>query len=235
MIVEEDCSVLSQRLAASCIIVAPSRRAWPRRLLPNGDRGDLRWECVVTDTDQDLRRFWGKWRVGRQLDRLDQWPSDLKELRKVAENSTIYRANWSIEWHTLAYRQAVRWYNSLKVIQIIAAAAIPILTGIAGGAQWSKFLIAALGGLIVILEGIQQLKKYGQNAVLWGQGKEALKREYYLYRAKAGVYSGTGDQPDKVFADRIEQIIGNEVGKWAERSPEQGNGISHGSGKKKAR
>jgi hypothetical protein len=174
-------------------------------------------------------RFWSKWRVGRQLERLDQWPSNLMGLKDGTDNPTIYRANWSIEWHTLAYRQATRWYNSLKCVQIIAAAAIPVLTGTAGGAEWSRFLIAILGGLIVILEGIQQLKKYGQNAVLWGQGKEALKREYYLYQAKAGLYSG--NQPDKILADRIEQIIGNEVGKWADRPSEQENSQSHDSGK----
>jgi len=185
----------------------------------------------VTDTEQDLPRFWRKWRVGRQLERLDQWPSTLKKFKNGTENPTIYRANWSIEWHTLAYRQAMRWYNSLKFIQITAAAAIPILTGLAGSAQWSKILIASLGGLIVVLEGIQQLKKYGQNAVLWGQGKEALKREYYLYQAWAGPYSS--DRRDEIFADRIEQIIGNEVGKWADRPPERGNGHSHDSGEER--
>lgn len=167
----------------------------------------------MTDTEQHLPRFLRKWRVGRQLERLDQWPSNLKKLQNEAENPTLYRANWSIEWHTLAYRQATRWYNSFKFIQITAAAAIPILTGVAGSAQWSKVLIACLGGLIVVLEGIQQLKKYGQNAVLWGQGKEALKREYYLYEAKAAPYDK--NQPEQIFADRIEQIIGNEVQKWA--------------------
>ena len=174
--------------------------------------------------ERDRRHFWSTWRVGSQLDRLDQWPSELPELENGSD--TIYRANWSIAWHTLAYRQATRWYNSLKVIEIVAAAAIPVLTGTAGFTQWSKVLVAVLGGLIVVLEGIQQLKKYGQNAILWGQGKEALKREYYLYRASAGPYSGR--QPDEIFADRIEQIIGNEVGKWAERTPGDGH---DGSGK----
>ncbi len=182
----------------------------------------------MTDTGQDLPRFWRRWRVGRQLERLDQWPSNLKNLKNGTENPTVYRANWSIKWHTLAYRQATRWYNGLKFVQITAAAAIPLLTGVAGSAQWSRILIASLGGLIVILEGIQQLKKYGQNAVLWGQGKEALKREYYLYQAWAGPYSG--NRRDEILADRIEQIIGNEVGKWAERPPEQKNDHADGSG-----
>ena len=182
----------------------------------------------MTDTEQYLPRFWAKWWVGRQLDKLDQWPSNLRKLKNGTENSTIYRVNWSIAWHTLAYQQATRWYNSLKFVQITSAAAIPVLTAVAGSAQWSKILIASLGGLIVILEGIQQLKKYGQNAVLWGQGKEALKREYYLYQAQAGPYSG--NRRNEILADRIEQIIGNEVGKWADRPSEQGDCHAHNSG-----
>jgi hypothetical protein len=182
----------------------------------------------MTDTEQGIAGFVDRWRIGSQLSRLDRWPSDIEKLRNgSSQNPTIYRANWSIAWHTLAYRQAMRWYNGLKVIQIVAAAAIPVLTGVGGNGQSFRILIAVLGGLIVILEGVQQLKKYGQNAVLWGQGKEALKREYYLYLAKAGPYSG--NQPDKIFADRIEQIIGNEVGKWAERPPEHENEHANGA------
>jgi hypothetical protein len=40
----------------------------------------------------------------------------------------IERLNWSINWHTPAHRQVMRWYASLKVIEILAAAAIPIVT-----------------------------------------------------------------------------------------------------------
>ncbi len=178
-----------------------------------------RWESALTETQPRRAQFWNKWRIGNQLEQLDQWPSRLPQFDYPTSDLTIYRVNWSITWHTLACQQATRWYNTLKVVQIVAAALIPVLTGTAGDATWSKVAIASLGGLIVILEGVQQLKKYGQNAVLWAQGKEALKREYYLYEAHAGVYSGS--HADQIFADRIEQIIGNEVGKWADRPSEQ--------------
>jgi hypothetical protein len=134
--------------------------------------------------------------------------------RKLRELATLDRLDWSIKWHTLANRQAQRWYTVIKVVEILAAASIPVLAATGGNSFATKGSIAGLGALVVVLEGIQQLKKYAQNALLWGQGKEALKREYYLYEARAGLY-GNVDDPDKVLANRIEQIIGREVTQWA--------------------
>ena len=158
------------------------------------------------------RGLWTWWMLGPRLVRLDDWPRD-DHVQGLP--STIARLNWSIEWHTLASRQAMRWYNSLKVAQISAAATIPILTATGGNSPGTKWVIAGLGALIVILEGIQQLKKYGQNGLLWAQGKEALKREYYLYQAQVPPYDKSNAQQS--LARRIEQIIGKEVGNWADQ------------------
>ena len=59
------------------------------------------------------------------------------------------------------------------------------------------------------------------------RARELLKREYYPYRAKAAPYSGNLRR--QILADRIEQIIGNEVGKWADRPAEESrNGSDKG-------
>ena len=65
---------------------------------------------------------------------------------------------------SLASLQATRWYTTLKVVQIVAAAAVPVLVATSGESFAFKSLIAALGGLVVILEGVQQLKQYSWNA-----------------------------------------------------------------------
>jgi hypothetical protein len=174
-------------------------------------------------TSSSRESFSERWLLGRELSRLDHWPSKFGDLEDTNKNQTVYRLNWSIKWHTLSCLQAKRWYTGIKTVQITAAAAIPVLAATGGNAFATKGWIAALGALIVILEGIQQLKKYAQNALLWAQGKEALKREYYLYQAKAWPYPVDGDRADKLLADRIEQIIGQEVGKWAEQPHERDN------------
>jgi hypothetical protein len=187
-----------------------------------------------------------QWLLGRQLVDLDQWPPVTPGEQKTPEagnrdialttpeQATLNRLNWSIQWHTLAERQARRWYTAIKAVQITAAAAIPVLTATGGGSAATRYLIAVLGALVVILEGIEQLKKYAQNALLWAQGKEALKHEYSLFRAQAGPYDGlAGGQRNKLLATRTEQIIGQEVGRWAasrEDSTGEGNGSKEGGG-----
>jgi len=162
-----------------------------------------------------------RWMLGGQLVALDDWPRAHEE----HPYDPIERLNWSIRWHTLAHRQAMRWYGSLKVVEILAAAAIPIVTTTAGSSPATKGWIAGLGALIVVLEGIQQLKKYLQNGLLWAQGKEALKREYYLYRAGAKPYDR--GNPQELLASRVEQIVGQEVSKWADLAQEKKEDDDH--------
>jgi Protein of unknown function (DUF4231) len=153
-----------------------------------------------------------RWMLGSLLTGLDAWPP--AGGKKPDDSITVDRLNWSVQWHTLASRQAMRWYTVLKFIEIVAAAAIPLLTGIGGNSSVTKGWIAGLGALIVVLEGLQQLKKYAQNGLLWAQGKEALKREYYLYEANVPPY----DKADRKqqLALRVEQIIGREVAQWSD-------------------
>jgi Protein of unknown function (DUF4231) len=174
------------------------------------------------------KAFSDRWMLGRQLDDLDNWPSTDENLGERTIDPALYRLNWSIKWHTLAHLQATRWYTGIKVLEIVAAAAIPVLTVTGGNSFGTRGWVAGLGALVVVLEGIQQLKKYAQNALLWGQGKEALKREYYLYAAGVSPYSST-DRETRL-ASRVEQIIGQEVAQWAARNEEEnGDGAAKGA------
>jgi Protein of unknown function (DUF4231) len=164
-----------------------------------------------------------QWLLGRRLLALEHWPWPPKEATdQELEDPTLARLHWAIEWHTIAHRQADRWYKFLKAVGLAAGAAIPVITVIGGNALGWKAAVASLGALIVVLEGIQQLKKYGQNALLWAQGKESLKHEYYRFEARIGPSKECSDEEAKrVLAERIEQIIGQEVSKWAEAQAEE--------------
>jgi hypothetical protein len=177
----------------------------------------------------DEERGWKRWMLGFRLTNLDIWPPTGKTQPEM--NVTVERLNWSVGWHTLANRQAMRWYNSLKAVQLSAAAAIPVLVATGGNSSATKGWIAGLGALIVVLEGIQQLKKYAQNGLLWAQGKEALKREYYLYQAQVKPYNGPDRQ--QLLASRIEQIIGQEVTKWADLTQDKHDGPTDKQGASK--
>jgi hypothetical protein len=102
-----------------------------------------------------------------------------------------------------------RLYKSLKVVEVMAAATIPIVAGFGAPAG----VAAALGGIIVVLEGLLQLNQYQQNWITYRSTCEALKHEKFVYLAGAGPYRHARS-PAALLADRIESLISQEHAKW---------------------
>ena len=71
----------------------------------------------------------------------------------MAEDITMDRLEESIAWYDQHAQRNQIMYKTLKAIVIIAAAAIPFLSGIDGV---DKMYIGALGVVIAVAEGIQQ-------------------------------------------------------------------------------
>ena len=88
-------------------------------------------------------------------------------------------------WYERKSEQQKRWFQWLKVAQIVIAASIPV----AAAAGASAAVAGALGAVIVVLEGIQQLFQFQQNWISYRVTAEALKREKSLYLAGAGPYA----------------------------------------------
>lgn len=69
------------------------------------------------------------------------------------------------------------------------AAAIPV-SSVATTTDRQKWVVAVLGALIGVIEAVLQLGQYQQNWLLYRATREALRREDFLYSAKAGPYAG---------------------------------------------
>ncbi len=116
-----------------------------------------------------------------------------------------------LAWYQAKSRHNKRWYQSLKVAQIVVAAAIPAVA--AAGA--SAGVAGALGAVVVVLEGVQQLFQFQQNWIAYRSTSEALKHEQYLFLASAGPYS-TGDRREALLAERVEALVSQEHSVWAD-------------------
>ena len=116
-----------------------------------------------------------------------------------------------LNWYEAKSRHHVTWYQSLKVAQIVIAAAIP--TAAAAGA--SVAVAGALGAVIVVLEGLQQLFQFQQNWISYRATAEALKHEKFLYLASAGPYR-EADWPEATLAERVESLVSQETVAWAD-------------------
>jgi hypothetical protein len=128
-----------------------------------------------------------------------------------AEKVTLSRLEDQIKWYAARSAANQRSFKLLKAITIVSAAVIPVFTtsGVAHGAQ----IAAALGVLIVVVEGLQQLNQYQANWTSYRLTAEALKHEKFLYFAKAGSYASAAN-PGAELAERVESLISQEESKW---------------------
>jgi hypothetical protein len=121
----------------------------------------------------------------------------------------LHRADELITWYDRHATSARILYCTIKVAQIVLAAAVPV----AAGLELPKLLTGSLGGSIVVLEGIQQLYRFHDNWVRYRWTNAGMQREKALWAARAGDYA-TADRPDALLALRIEDLTSREATQW---------------------
>lgn len=127
-----------------------------------------------------------------------------------AESPAWQRLENQISWYGRKSAHNQRQFKALKVGQIVVAALVPVLAAIAGAPRWS---LGALGAVVVILEGFQQLFQYQQNWITYRSTCEALKHEKFLYLADAGPYAHAR-RKTALLAERVEGLVSQEHARW---------------------
>jgi hypothetical protein len=131
------------------------------------------------------------------------------------------RLEEQIAWYSRGSRRNKRHYLRIKVVQIVSAAAIPVLAA----TDLPTWVAGGLGALIVVLESVQQLFQFHSNWTHYRSTSEALKHEKYLYLAHAGAYA-TAANPEALLAERVEGRVSQEHSAWASEQ-NQGQGQGH--------
>jgi hypothetical protein len=124
----------------------------------------------------------------------------------------VSRLEDQIGWYDRKSRSAQHIFKRIKVVEILAAAVIPFLTGLKF--PYVTLVVGALGVLITVLEGVLHLNQYQQNWTTYRTTCESLKHEKYVYLALAGPYAGVAN-PRAVLADRVESLVSQEHAQWA--------------------
>jgi hypothetical protein len=115
-----------------------------------------------------------------------------------------------IGWYDRKAEFNQRWYWSLKMVQLVAAAVVPV----AAGQSAPAWVTGGLGALIVVVEGMQQLFQLQPNWAAYRSTCEALKHEQYLYLSQAGHYRNA-DRLDALLAERVEGLVSQEHASWS--------------------
>ena len=140
------------------------------------------------------------------------------------ETSAAYqRLEEQLNWYDSKAELNQGWYRRLKVLQLVAAAVVPV----AAGQSAPAWVTGGLGALIVVVEGIQQLFQLQPNWSTYRSTCEALKHEKFLYLASAGPYR-EAEWPEATLAERVENLVSQETVAWADtqRGEASGGGLS---------
>jgi hypothetical protein len=117
-----------------------------------------------------------------------------------------------IAWYDQKSLANQRTYKRFKIIEIIAAATIPLLSTLT--IPHPAYVTGVLGVIITVLEGLLHLNQYQQNWIAYRSTCEALKHEKFTYLGKASPYANVAD-PHALLAERIESLVSQEHAKWA--------------------
>ena len=114
-----------------------------------------------------------------------------------------------IRWYDRNSRKNQRWYRRLKLLELLLAASLPVITGL-DGLLW---VIGIFSATIVVLEGSQHLYRFQEQWITYRSTCEGLRHERYLYQAGAGHYANAAN-PRALLAERIERLASEEQLKW---------------------
>jgi hypothetical protein len=137
--------------------------------------------------------------------------SDIDATKTDATKTTLERLEDQIGWYDRSSSKNQQKFKLFKIVVITSAAIIPFLSSLPVVPGW---IVGALGVLIAVLEGVQQLSQYHANWISYRSTGEALKREKFLFLASAGPYSGA-QHPTALLAETIESLVSGEQTKWA--------------------
>ncbi len=130
----------------------------------------------------------------------------------VVADPIMGRLEDQIAWYDSKSLHNQRVYKRIKVVEILAAATIPLIAALPISHQ--AIITGSLGVLITVLEGLIHLNQYQQNWIAYRSTCESLKHEKYVYLGKASPYAGVADAY-ALLAERIESLVSQEHAKWA--------------------
>ncbi len=139
-----------------------------------------------------------------------------KEVVKVdmcPEEYLINRVDDQIDWYSKKSQRNQRWFKLIKIIELVAAALIPLIAGMNSEILYDKWIVGILGVTVSVLAGITGINRFQENWISYRTTAESLKHEKFLFLTKSGPY--TEEYSFENFVQRIEGLISRENSTWA--------------------
>ena len=124
------------------------------------------------------------------------------------------RVDRQIDWYNRKSENNQQWFRLLRIVEIVAAAAIPLLAAYADTITPIKLIVNGLGLLIAVITGVLDVYQFQELWTDYRTTYEALKQEKYLFLTRTPPYD-QGD-PFPLFVQRIENTISKEHANWSQ-------------------
>ncbi len=123
------------------------------------------------------------------------------------------RLDDQIDWYSQKSKRSQNWFKTLRVIEIVAAATIPLLAGYATDAEPElKIIIGLLGIIIAFIAGFISLNKFQEIWIEYRTTSETLKHHKYLFLTKSAPYNT--DDAFQALVQTVEALISKENSNW---------------------
>jgi hypothetical protein len=130
------------------------------------------------------------------------------------------RVQDQIDWYDRKSRAAKGWFRRLRVIEIVAAATIPLLVSYSDWSLYVKVTVGILGIMVAVIAGLLSLHQFQENWIDYRATCESLRHEKFLFITRTGPYDG--ERPFPLFVQRIESLISKETSGWAQATRSSG-------------
>lgn len=124
------------------------------------------------------------------------------------------RLDDQIDWYENKSASNQKAFKRLRLIEILTAAAIPVLAGFSQDSQPVALAIGVAGMIVTVIAGVLALYRFQENWREYRATAETLKQEKFLYLAGAKPYDS--DQRFESLVQRVEAILGSETSQWTE-------------------
>lgn len=126
-----------------------------------------------------------------------------------AVDFVVARFAYLLTWYEEHAQRARHWYLGIKVAQLIVAAGVST-TAVLHSPGW---LTAILGGVILVLEGVQQAFQFHDSWIRYRSTHTTLLKTLTLWEVRDAPFDG--HDAVRALARTIETLAGNETAAWA--------------------
>ena len=123
-------------------------------------------------------------------------------------------------WYNKAATHTRLWYQVLKVAALVAGASVTLLAAISAPAA----VTASVAGVIVVVEGAQQIFQFHTNWISYRKSAELLRQHAFLYVASVKPYDKPSTRRARLAATLMD-VAAQEKSNWSkvmEQEPAQG-------------